>query len=256
MLLTQAQLQYQISPIFLVGGYASNLAGGMLPIISLLNPEAFDNSANAGSLDNWQLEDAFAIFSPVVGGSLVTQTIAKYPFANVSVAANAIIREPINISLVMATPMKSPQAWENKLNIMTGLKNTLDLHNNAGGTYVVCTPAFMYQNALMIDLVDVSIASSPVPQNAWRWDFEIPLVTLADAAGALSNLMQLITVGVNTTGAITSPATVAGATPTTGNAGAGAGGSTPAIPSTPGSATFEPSGTDIPGTAPAPSGVS
>jgi hypothetical protein len=226
MQLSQAQLQYQIAPIILTGGIASNSANSMLPMIALTNSNAFSpNMLNGG--EDFALDDAFGIFSPVAGGSLVQQTIAQYPFANLSVAANAIIRDPIGISLIMVTPMKSPQAWEQKLAIMTALKATLDNHNNAGGTYTVMTPGFTYNNVLMLDLVDVSMSSSPIPQNAWRFDFSKPLVSLSDATAAMNNLMSQVTNGVPSNAVTTSPETAIGQPASTVNTGIGAGASSP-----------------------------
>jgi hypothetical protein len=248
-LLSQAQLTYQISPIILTGGIASNIAGGMLPLLSITNGNAFSNDLLNGATD-FELDDAFGIFSPAVGGSLVQQTIAQYPFANLSVAANAIIRDPIIVSMIMMTPMKSNMAWEQKLAIMTALKQTLDNHNNAGGTYTVMTPAYTYTNLLMEDLVDISMANSPLPQNAWRWDFKAPLVTLAQAAAAMSNLMNQITNGTQTgtttgggagdgdgtttsttgdgtTPATTNPDTAIGQPPSIANTGLGGGSTSP-----------------------------
>jgi hypothetical protein len=246
MQLSQAQLTYQLCPIWLTGGIATNISGGMLPVLALTNPNAFTPDMQNGA-DDFAMDDAFAIFQPAVGGSLSQQTIAQYPFANLSVAANAIIREPIVVSMIMMTPMKSTQAWEMKLSIMTALKQTLDSHNNAGGTYTVVTPAYTYDNVLLNDLVDVSMAQSPLPQNAWRWDFTRPLVTQADAVAAMSNLMNQITSGtssgnnltnggssadesssgtINPTSpnTISDPSTVLGQPPSLVNTGPGAGG--------------------------------
>jgi hypothetical protein len=231
MSLNQYQLQYQISPIILTGGIAGNVSGGMLPLLSITNTNAFSPNLLSTSED-FQLDDAFGIFQPVVGGSLVQQQIAQYPFANLSVAANAIIRDPLNVSLIMFTPMKTAQAWAVKLAIMTALKATLDAHNNAGGTYTVCTPGYIYTNMLMLSLTDVSMGQSPLPQNAWRWDFYAPLVTAAQAQAAMSNLMNQITAGVPTTGATTDPTTAIGQPASSVNVGAGAGGTAPVVDAT------------------------
>ena len=176
-MLSQFQLQYQIAPIILTGG----AYGTGISIVSLLGgiPSNLDNS--------------FAKFQPVVGGTLVEQTIGQYPFANQSVAANAVIRQPLTLSLVMMTPMAQPSAWATKLSLMSALKSALDAHNNAGGTYTVMTPAYPYTNLIMVALVDCSTADTVTPQNAWRWDFQKPLVSLQDAEAAQNNLMSQIT---------------------------------------------------------------
>jgi hypothetical protein len=231
-MLSQVTLLYQVSPIILTGGLASFISGGMLPMLALTNPNAFTNNL-LGSNENFELDDAFAVFQPAVGGSLVEQIAATYPFANLSVAANAIIRNPINVSLLMMTPMRTEGAWAMKLAVMSALKATLDQHNNAGGTYTVCTPAMIYTDMILLNLTDVSIAQSPIPQNAWRWDFTRPLVSLQDAAGAESNLMNQITNGVappGGTSTITGQGTALTNEPNAPNVGTGAGGTAPWVP--------------------------
>jgi hypothetical protein len=226
MALDQITLLYQVSPIILTGGIASNIAGGMLPLLALTNPNAFTTNLLNGN-ENFALDDAFGIFQPAVGGTLVEQIIAQYPFANLSVAANAIIRNPINVSMLMLTPMKTVGAWSLKQLTMTSLKSTLDSHNNSGGTYTVCTPAYTYTDMLMVGVIDVSTANSPIPQNAWRWDFTRPLVTLSDTSGAQSNLMSQIGSGVQPSGS-----------------GDPTGGDVPGNSSTPGSSDGTPSTSD------------
>ena len=245
MSLSQQQLTYQISPIVLTGGIASNIGGSMLPMLALTNPNAFSQNMLFGD-EGWQLEDAFGIFQPAAGGTLVEQQIAEYPFANLSVAANAIIRNPINVSLLMITPMKQMSAWSVKLQTMQALKATLDAHNNAGGTYTVYTPAYTYTNMLMVALTDVSNPQSPIPQNAWKWDFTRPLVTMEDAQGALSNLMDQLSKGVPSSGDPTGAPTAQGAPASVMNTGPGAAATAPGISQTPfnnttsSTATFDP----------------
>jgi hypothetical protein len=245
MSLSQQQLTFQISPITLTNGIATNIGGSMLPLLALTNTNAFSTNLLNGDSD-FQLEDAFAIFQPAAGGSLIEQSIAEYPFANLSVAANAVIRNPINISLIMVTPMKQQSAWSIKLQTMQALKATLDSHNNAGGTYTVYTPAYTYTNMLLVSLTDVSNSQSPLPQNAWKWDFTRPLVSLADAGGALSNLMTQISKGVPTTGDTTGPPTASGVPASVTNTGPGAGATSPLVSQIPfdntntSTATFDP----------------
>jgi hypothetical protein len=235
MALSQITLLYQVTPIILTGGIADNISGGMLPLLALTNPNAFSDNLLSGN-ENFELDDAFAIFQPAVGGSLVEQTIATYPFANLSVAANAIIRNPINVSMIMITPMKQLGSWSQKLSIMSALKATLDSHNNAGGTYTVCTPAYTFIDMLLVNLIDCSMAQSPIPQNAWRWDFTRPLVSLADASGVQSNLMNQISNGVAPPGSdssITGQGTALTSAPSTTNQAPGAGGSAPVVSTIP-----------------------
>jgi hypothetical protein len=236
--LAQAQLLYQLTPIWLQNGIATNSAGGYLPILAILNYEVFaalNNLAGQSQAvqnamqSDWSFENAFAIFQPAPGGSLVKQSIAEYPFANLNVAANATLRDPLNVSMIMMTPMKEPHAWALKASRMTSLKAVLDEHNNLGGTYIVFTPAYIYSDMCIEALTDASTAASPLPQNTWRWDFTKPLVSMQDIYGAESNLISKLTAGLPTNGVITSTLTALGITSSIGNAAFGAGGTVPTL---------------------------
>jgi hypothetical protein len=196
---TFVQLSYQVCPIVLSGGIAAQIPGGYLPILTLFSG---GNSVNSIGLpfDIGDLDDAFGAFNILPGGTLVSQQISKYPFANQWVAANATIREPLTLSVIMDAPMRGQNAWAIKQMVMTALKTTLDNHNNLGGTYTVVTPAYMYENLIMTSLTDNSRGNNSLPQNAWRFDFEKPLVALSDLAGAQNQLMSKITNGTFTLG--------------------------------------------------------
>lgn len=215
----QWKLSYQVSPIFLTGPPVSNVPNGMLPFLSIVNPGAFPNTSgeaysygstggavgqlldlSAVSVNEYLLDNAFGAFNVLAGGSLIQQTVAKYPFANQSYAANAILRDPLHVSLIWDTPMRGQNAWGQKLQVMQSVKARLDYHNNNGGTYIVVTPAYVYDNMVMLALTDASRGASTLPQNAWRFDFERPLITLQDLRAAQSALMSKITNGVLTDG--------------------------------------------------------
>jgi hypothetical protein len=218
--LSQVQLLYQLTPIWLQNGIASNIVGNYLPILSILNYEVFSALAitptqqmgpeGVNMPDDWSFENAFGIFQAAPGGALVRQSIAEYPFANLSVASNATLRNPIDVSMIMMTPMKEQSAWAMKQSRMSSLKAVLDARNNLGGTYIVFTPAYIYNNMLLENLVDASTSQSPLPQNTWRWDFHQPLVSLADLQIAEGNLISKLTAGLPTSGAITAAETAIG----------------------------------------------
>jgi len=228
---TQIELQYQVNPIVLTGGSASQVPGAMLPIMSL-----FGGGNGLGLPYNPNdLDSAFGAFNVLPGGTLVQQTIAKYPFANQFVAANATVREPLTISVIMDAPMRGPKAFVNKQAVFSALKATLDNHNNAGGTYTVVTPAYMYTDLILVSLTDNSRGNNSLPQNAWRFDFEKPLVALADLQGAQNLLMSKISNGLPTGPAQTGPQVGS----TTGQSGL----ATAPLSSGPGTATLGPSNT-------------
>jgi hypothetical protein len=157
------------------------------------------------------LDDAFGAFNVIPGGALCAQTVPKYPLADMTMAANAIVRDPLTLSLIWDAPMRAPQgyigpnAWDIKLSVMSALKAMLDRHNNLGGTYSVMTPAFYYENLILISLTDNARGGNPLPQNAWRFDFERPMVVnLTDLSsvgyGAQSIAMRKLTNGTPSTG--------------------------------------------------------
>jgi hypothetical protein len=191
-----AQLSFQVCPILLTGGIASQIPQGVLPMLSLFggSPPGQPSAALGLPFDIGDLDNAFGAFNVLPGGTLVAQSISKYPFANQWVAANAVIREPITVSVIMDAPMRpmptvypGVDVWKIKMAVFTALKSTLDQHNNAGGTYIVATPAYIYDYLIMTALTDNSRGNNSLPQNAWRFDFERPLSALTELAAAQQN---------------------------------------------------------------------
>jgi len=170
------QLGYEISPIILSGGLASNIPGTLLPIIAITEAANFGFSLLNGN-NPLNLNDFFGHFRPLPGGSLVENEIATYPFANQQYAANAIIAKPLKISMLMNCPANKNGGYVSKMITFTALKYALDLHNQAGGTYIVATPSYVYLNCILANLIDVSRPDSQQPQNAWQFDFIQPLVS-------------------------------------------------------------------------------
>lgn len=188
-------LGFEASPIILQSGIVANLPGASLPILTLLQPAAFlAGIVNpAGPLD---MDDIFAKFKVIPGGTLEDFEVGTYPFANMAVAANAMIANGIRISLQMNAPALGPLGWATKLATITALKATLDQHQASGGTYIVATPSYIYQNCLLIRLADSSSGESKQPQASWQWDFYAPLITLQQAQQVLGSLMSKINSGL------------------------------------------------------------
>ena len=195
------KLSFQVSPIILVGGIVSNTLGGMLPIIGLTGQLA---SLAQGVLSSGGLstDDFFAQYLPIPGGTLINNAIGTYPFANQQVAANAIIEQPLNISLQMIAPVRDTGGYLTKLALFTALQSSLRAHNDAGGTYHIATPAFIYTNCVMTAMTDITSGTTNQKQVEWQLDFIRPLVTQQQATTAFSALMGKLAGG----GQVTSPA--------------------------------------------------
>ena len=206
---TLFQLGFQISPIILVNGLAIGMPGAMLPIVVLTEAVNFIQGLLAGgttlSLDNF-----FAQFEPLPGSRLISQTVGKYPLANQQVAANAVIAQPLNVSMRMLCPVRQPGGWITKLATLTALQTALAAHNASGGTYIVATPAQIWTNGLLTAVEDISSGRGSQTQTEFRFDFEFPLITQAQAQSVLGGLMSRISGGLPTDGSLSGGASTAG----------------------------------------------
>jgi hypothetical protein len=230
------KLSFQLCPIFLTGGIAGSMPGGALPIILLTEALNFTGGITEPS-SIADLDTMFGNFQPLPGSKLIDQQAALYPFANQKVAANAVITEPLTVSLRMDCPVREGAGYFQKLATMTALQATLAQHNAAGGTYTVATPTYFYTNCLLRSLEDISDGATKQAQLSWRWDFIQPLLTQAQAIQAQNNLMSQISNGsqingqpsysglnptVGSSSSVASPSVVPGGA---GSAGSLAGGS-------------------------------
>jgi hypothetical protein len=181
---SQFQLTYEISPIYLTGGVAGKGAGGIMSLLALVNYSS-----------GISLDDLFAHFMPVPGSTLVENEFSQYPFANQAIAANAMIAQPLNISMHMICPVRPKMSWRTKNQIMVSLKMKLDEHNRSAGTYTVLTPSSFYTSCLLKSLRDVSGGGGGQVQHTWQFDFVRPLLTVEEAGNVQGNLMSKLTSG-------------------------------------------------------------
>lgn len=196
----QFAFNFQLCPIFLTGGIATNMPGGTLPIIYLTEGGLFPAGLLGGGLSN-PIENYFANFEPLPGSSLIEQEVGHYTFANQTVAANAVIQQPLKCSLLMKCPVRAANGgWPRKLATITALQQTLLQHNNSGGMYTVATPSFFYTNGLFLLMTDADTGESKQKQLAYRLDFEFPLLTQQQATQAQNSLMSKISNGAPITG--------------------------------------------------------
>ena len=193
---TLAQLAYQVSPIILTGGIATPLPGGALPIIFLTESVALVGGLLTGAGLPSSLDDFFAQYLPISGGTLIDQQIGNYPFANQMIAANAVIQQPLKISLQMIAPSRQSGDMLTKLPIMTLVQSALAQHNATGGLYTIATSAYVYTNCLMTGFTDITPSSDYKQwQIIWQLDFQQPLVTQAQATNTFNALLSNINNG-------------------------------------------------------------
>lgn len=226
-------LVYRVSPIILTGGIASSasnslsitglfgsvfnsLTGLGIPIATILDPLGL--LTNPTSIINGSLstDDLFAHFEPIPGGTVLDFESAKFPFANQSVAANAMIQKELTISLHMECAYRNANSIVSRIATLQAMQATLTQHVVQGGTFTVLTPGAIYSNALLLRITDVT-PDPTMPQTAFQWDFEQPLITTAAAAGASSTLMSKLLGGQQASGNWIDSASSSGAGSTTGS---------------------------------------
>lgn len=191
------QLAFQASPIILVNGIAS-IAGGMLPIIVFTEGIALVSGLLSGDVPT--LDNLFAQFMPLPGSTLISNSVGLYPFANQQVAANAVIRQPTNVSMLMIAPSRAGAGFGAKLATLTALQASLTQHNAMGGTYIIATPAQVYFNCVMLGMTDVTSGESKQTQIEWQLDFQMPLMTTPASGSVLNAMMSRLTNGLQISG--------------------------------------------------------
>jgi hypothetical protein len=101
------RLRYEYSPIVLIGGLCDALPGGVLPVTSLV--DSINSPVQSPQPSETALDTGLpgVAFYPIPGSTAVDNHIGMYPFANQSVAANAIISQPLTISMLMVVPNRN-----------------------------------------------------------------------------------------------------------------------------------------------------
>ena len=195
------ELAFQCSPIVFVNGIATNMPFGMLPIISITQTISFVAGLLGGAITPG-LDDFFAAFEPLPGATIADYELGKYPFANQKIAANAIIAQPLTVSMLMRCPSRPVSGgFAGNLAIMMALQAAVAQHAALGGTYIVITPMSFWRYAILKAIRDVTSGASKQRQSAWQWDFEQPLLTLEQSQGGLlNNLMSSIANGTQLNG--------------------------------------------------------
>jgi hypothetical protein len=199
------KIAYQLSPIFLSG--SSSITGALTfsPVPFIMLTEGLGlNTLFSIPRQNIELDDFFAHFVPMPGSTLVDNQIATYPFANQAIAANAVIKQPLTISMRMICPVRNRLGYAAKIATMMLIKSSLETHNEQGGTYSVLTPSYFYTDCIMTRMSDISGGQSAQAQHTWQFDFVQPLLTQQAADQALNNLWSKFNNGGQITGSGTS----------------------------------------------------
>lgn len=189
------KLGFEISPVILCGGIAQAIPGGMLPIVALTQSASFVTGLLGGAINLTDLDKYLCHWRPVQGATMVDYEIARYPFANQVVAANALLAQPLRVSLVMEAPVNENTGAMTKLVTMSALQSVLQAHSNLGGTFIVATPSVIYSNCILRVVRDITSGNDPLPQRSWIWDFEQPLITDNGSEQAVNNFLNKIGAG-------------------------------------------------------------
>lgn len=192
------KLGFEISPVILCNGVAESIPGGMLPIVALTQSASFVTGLVSGAINLTDLDKYFCHWRPVPGATMVDYDIAKYPFANQTVSANALLAQPLRVSLLMDAPVNENTGAMTKLVTMSALQAVLQAHANLGGTFIVATPSVIYSNCILRTVKDNSSGNDALPQRSWLWDFEQPLISEVAADQAVNSFISKIDGGDRT----------------------------------------------------------
>lgn len=190
-------LAYRCSPILLTGGIASETLLNVMPIIALTESVGFVNNILNGTVPT-NTDSFFAHFTVMPGGALINNAAGQYPFANQTVAANALIANPLNVSLMMICPPRGAGYYVTKMATLSSLQAALYQHNAMGGMYDIVTPGFIYTDMIMTGMRDASPYPDSAPQSQFILDFIRPLTQLTEAQQVQSTLMSKLTNGNET----------------------------------------------------------
>jgi len=180
------RFKYEISPLLLKNGIAENMPDKVMPIIQLTQQGGYPINSNG----------YFANFKVVTGSTLMQNSIGQYPFANQATAGNAIIQQPVNVSLLMYCPANHNYPTDSRSSIIASLIASINSHIQQGGLFVVYTPLYIYDNCVLVGMRDASEGENSAMQNAIIFDFQRPQIMDAnEAQGAQNNLMSKISKG-------------------------------------------------------------
>ncbi|MGK0739949.1 hypothetical protein ACSFCX_00100 [Yokenella regensburgei] len=191
------RLAFEVSPIILVEGIASEIPGGMMPIAVLT-----EGVSIVDGLLHGELSGPTTHFTPMAGTSLIRQEIGTLNFYNMATAANSVINRPNMVRMQMLRPASTNDGgYATKGITFATLKLALDKHNQSGGYYVVMTPSYIYTGCLMRSFVDVSGFSeqNKQVQHTWEIEFEQPLLAISQVEAALGGLMSKFESGMPAT---------------------------------------------------------
>jgi len=180
------KMQYEYAPILLKNGIADGYPEKVMSILQLTQQNGYP------------LDDTgyFGYFSFVNGGTFMQNSVAQYPFANQYTAANAIIRQPNNISLLMTCPARANMPLDRRQSIFQSLMSSLDRHIALGGMFVIYTPMAIMDNCLLLSGRDASSGDNAMLQNGIIFDFQQPqIMTEEDAQKATNSTMSKINNG-------------------------------------------------------------
>lgn len=204
---TAYELAFETSPIILNQGIVAKIPGGMMPL-GILGVGATLLGALPGvSALSSYLPDAKFMVLP--GATAVSNDVATYPFANRYVAANAVIRKPKTVSLILHAPVNSTGGYLLKTGLFTAMQKTLESHIAAGGTFHILTPSMIYFDCLLTNVSDVTGAEGHQQQIQWQFDFVQPLITQYGATSAYNAMMGALDGGQKATSSSSAAATAA-----------------------------------------------
>lgn len=143
------------------------------------------------------LGKGFAYFRPLDGTQLLSYSVAEHPVYNLETAATAVMRNPLTIQFLMIVLKSKLNPTALQHDKMVNFINQLRLHSKKGGLFIIATPFYTYQNAIITEIAQANIEEPNFGlQNGLRLTFRKSLVDLEDAANAYNEQMNRLNNGL------------------------------------------------------------
>lgn len=158
------------------------------------------SGAVRGNVNLPDLDNTWCHWQNSTKNTLINNSISQYPYANQTVAANALVTQSPSISMQMVCPPRGSGAMLAKILTIQSLISLLNKHCQLGGYFNIITPGQFYTKMLLTSVTDSSPDATSQPASQYTFQFTRPLTQKNEAAQKMSTLMTKASDGMPSIG--------------------------------------------------------